>query len=347
MSRLRPRLVRAMSGAPHGTQRQTGVGAPTDTPMSILDQSTAIGFAFNPLDRRNEKRDDAAFIERLRRDPSTRFIVFAADIPVLKYASEHDILFSASEVSELGTPVQVVFLGQTDAGPARFALGFEQGAFDPPSLSTRFERIDLRSIAVRGLVSPDLLGALGQAKAMLDWHRRHRFCANCGQPSRAQVAGWRRSCDACGSQHFPRVDPVVIMLAISDDRCLLGRQRQFATGMYSALAGFVEPGETVEDAVRREVLEEAGVHCSQVTYFASQPWPFPSSLMIGCFARTNDTEIIVDTTELEDARWFSREETAAMLSGTHVGGLSAPKPFAIAHHLLRAFASEGTVLTRE
>ncbi|MFM0339283.1 NAD(+) diphosphatase [Paraburkholderia fungorum] len=314
--------------------------------MSILDQSTAIGFAFNPLDRRNEKRDDAAYIESLRRDPSTRFVVFSADIPVLKRASEHRILFSASEVSEFGPPVQVVFLGQTDAGSARFALGFDQGAFDPPSLSARFELIDLRSIALRGLAPPALLGALGQAKAMLDWHARHRFCANCGHPSRAQTAGWRRSCDTCGSQHFPRVDPVVIMLGIDDNRCLLGRQRQFAAGMYSALAGFVEPGETAEGAVRREVLEETGVRCSQVTYFASQPWPFPSSLMIGCFARATDTEITIDTTELEDARWFSREEVAAMLSGTHVGGLSAPKPFAIAHHLLRAFVSEGAAVLR-
>jgi NAD+ diphosphatase len=314
--------------------------------MSIPDQPSTIGFAFNPLDRRNEKRDDTAFIEGLRRDPSTRFIVFSAEIPVLKRGSEHDMLFSALEVSEFGPPAQVVFLGLTDGGSARFALGFHQGAFDSPALSTRFELIDLRSIAVNGLASPGLLGALGQAKAMLDWHRRHRFCANCGQPSRASTAGWRRSCDACGSQHFPRVDPVVIMLGINDNHCLLGRQRQFATGMYSALAGFVEPGETVEDAVRREVFEETSVHCSQVAYFASQPWPFPSSLMIGCFARANDTEITVDTTELEDARWFSREEVAAMLSGTHAGGLSAPKPFAIAHHLLRAFASEGAAVLR-
>src|SRR5260370_40416073 len=132
--------------------------------MSILDQSTAIGFAFNPLDRRNEKRDDAAFIESLRRDLSTRFIVFSADIPVLKRGSEHDILFSASEVSEFGTPVQVVFLGQADAGSARFALGFDQGVFGPPSLPTRFELIELRSSPVRRLASPGLLGVLGQER---------------------------------------------------------------------------------------------------------------------------------------------------------------------------------------
>jgi NAD+ diphosphatase len=140
------------------------------------------------------------------------------------------------------------------------------------------------------------------------------------------------------------VDPVVIMLTIDGERCLLGRQPQFAAGMYSALAGFIEPGETVEDAVRREVFEEAHVNCAQVVYFASQPWPFPSSLMIGCFARASDTEIVVDKTELEDARWFSRDEVAAMLAHTHADGLSAPKPYAIAHHLLRAYVEHGPAL---
>ena len=270
---------------------------------------------------------------------------------MFKAGAERDILFSANEAAQFGEPIQAVFLGQGEGerngeGPALFALGFDKGATEAPALAAQFEPVDLRSIAMRGLVAPALLGALGQAKAMLDWHRRHRFCANCGGPSRSTSAGWRRSCDACGTQHFPRVDPVVIMLAIDGDRCLLGRQRQFAPGMYSALAGFVEPGETAEDAVCREVLEEAGVHCSGVTYFATQPWPFPSSLMIGCFARADDTEIVVDTTELEDARWFSRAEVKAMLAGTHADGLSAPKPFAIAHHLLRAFAENGAAVLR-
>ena len=319
--------------------------------MPLQDQSTAIGFTFNPLDRRSPQRDDEAFVERLRRDPSTRFLVFTADVPVFKAGAERDILFSANEAAQFGEPIQAVFLGQGEGerngeGPALFALGFDKGATEAPALAAQFEPVDLRSIAMRGLVAPALLGALGQAKAMLDWHRRHRFCANCGEPSRSTSAGWRRSCDACGTQHFPRVDPVVIMLAIDGDRCLLGRQRQFAPGMYSALAGFVEPGETAEDAVCREVLEEAGVHCSGVTYFATQPWPFPSSLMIGCFARADDTEIVVDTTELEDARWFSRAEVKAMLAGTHADGLSVPKPFAIAHHLLRAFAENGAAVLR-
>ncbi|SAL12381.1 NAD(+) diphosphatase [Caballeronia telluris] len=316
--------------------------------MPLPDPFLALGFAFNPLNRHSEKRDDEAFIERLYRDPSTRFVVFSTDVPLLKASNGHDALFSADEAARFGEPVQTVFLGQeTDGeheGRALFALGFEKDAIEAPAPPADVEPIDLRSIAMRGLVAPALVGALGQAKSMLDWHRRHRFCANCGQPSRAAAAGWRRHCDACGTQHFPRVDPVVIMLAIDGERCLLGRQRQFAPGMYSALAGFVEPGETAADAVVREVLEEAGVRCSGVTQFATQPWPFPSSLMIGCFAHADDTQIVVDTVELEDARWFSRAEVASMLDGTHPDGLTAPKPFAIAHHLLRAFADRGTAV---
>ena len=310
--------------------------------MSLSDPSTALGFAFNPLDRRSQQRDDEAFIDRLRHDPSTRILVFTGDVPVLKSG---DVLFTANEAAQFGEPVQSIFLGDAD-GRTLFAYGFEKGAAEASASATPLEPIDLRSIALRGLVEPALLGALGQAKAMLDWHRRHRFCANCGEKSRVATAGWRRLCDACGAQHFPRVDPVVIMVAIDGERCLLGRQRQFAPGMYSALAGFVEPGETAEDAVSREVLEEAGVHCSAVTYFATQPWPFPSSLMIGCFARADDTDIVIDTTELEDARWFSRAEVASMLDGTHPDGLSAPKPFAIAHHLLRAFVERGAAVVR-
>jgi NAD+ diphosphatase len=307
--------------------------------MSLTYDSTSIGFCFNPLDRRSGQREDEAFIERVRHDPSTRFVIFDGDIPVLKRGAPRDVWFDAREAAALGEPQQAVLLGLQERGEACFALGFPQGALDP--LTAHDERIDLRSLALQGLVPAELLGALGVAKSMLDWHRRHGFCANCGAASRATAAGWQRVCDACGARHFPRVDPVVIMLVVDGERCLLGRQRQFATGMYSALAGFVEPGETIEDAVRREVFEEAHVSCSRVTYFASQPWPFPSSLMIGCFAQATDTNIVVDTVELEDARWFTRTEAAAMLAGTHADRLIAPKPFAIAHHLLNAYVTAG------
>jgi len=308
--------------------------------------SASIGFNANPLDRRSDKRDDHAFIEHLRSDPAARFLVFDGDVPLLKRGSGHDPWFVASETAVFGQPLHSVFLGVDTDGSGRFALAIAlDPALDPapenPSPGIGYDRIDLRSLALQDLVAAGALGILAEAKSMLDWHRRHSFCANCGAASRVTTAGWQRVCDVCGARHFPRVDPVVIMLVIDGERCLLGRQRQFAPGMYSALAGFVEPGETAEDAVRREVMEEAHVKCAKVVYFASQPWPFPSSLMIGCFAQASDTDIVVDTNELEDARWFSRQEVAAMLAGTHADGLSAPKPFAIAHHLLRAYVELG------
>jgi NAD+ diphosphatase len=300
--------------------------------------SASIGFNLNPLDRCSDKRDDDALIEHLRSDPAARFLIFHGDVPSLKRGNDYDPWFVASETAAFGQPLHSIFLGTESDGSGRFALGFAPA---DPAPDTGHERIDLRSLALQDRVAGGALGILAEAKSMLDWHRRHAFCANCGSASRITNAGWQRICDVCYARHFPRVDPVVIMLVTDGERCLLGRQRHFAKGMYSALAGFVEPGETAEDTVRREVMEEAGVKCRQVVYFASQPWPFPSSLMIGCFAQSSDTDIVVDRKELEDARWFSRQEVAAMLAGTHADGLSAPKPFAIAHHLLRAYVEKG------
>ncbi|MDR5782838.1 NAD(+) diphosphatase [Caballeronia sp. LZ065] len=297
----------------------------------------AIGFTLDPLDRVSQKRDDDAFVATLRDDPATRFLLFVNNVPLFKRANGHDPLFDTREAARFGTPLQSVFLGREADRRSLFARSFEEGAAELAGEGV--EAVELRPVAMQGLVSPLMISALGEARSMLDWHRRHGFCANCGQPTDSAGAGWRRICGHCHAQHFPRVDPVVIMLVTDGERCLLGRQPQFLPGMYSALAGFIEPGETFEHAVYREVLEEAGIRCTDVRYYASQPWPFPSSLMIGCFARATETEIVVDQKELEDARWFTRAEVAGMLDGTHPQGLSAPKPFAIAHHLLKAFAA--------
>jgi NAD+ diphosphatase len=309
---------------------------------AFLDPSSRVGFGFNPLDRQSGKRGDAAYIDARRAEASTRYFVFAGDVPVLRAPpGGFDPMFTAAQAAELGQPARDVFLGVAPDGAALFAMAYAAAAAGDFAARPGLQLIDLRSIAMRGLFQADLLGELGGAKAILHWHERHRYCANCGAPSQVSAAGWRRDCDACGAQHFPRVDPVVIMLAVDGDRCVLGRQQRFAPGMYSALAGFLEPGETIEDAVRREILEEAGIPTTQVRYHASQPWPFPSSLMIGCFARAAGAELTVDRDELEDARWFTREEAAAMIAGTHPDGLSSPKPFAIAYHLIKAFAEQG------
>ena len=174
---------------------------------------------------------------------------------------------------------------------------------------------DLRSIAVQGLVAADDLPPIAEAKAVLHWHVRHRFCPNCGAATRLICGGWRRDCPQCKAEHFPRTDPVVIMLAIDGDRCLLGRSPRFVPTMWSCLAGFVEPGESIEDAVHRETREEAGITCGRVVYFASQPWPFPASLMVGFSATAAPTEVPRADEELEDVRWFSRDDIANGMAG--------------------------------
>ena len=166
------------------------------------------------------------------------------------------------------------------------------------------------------------------------WHSRHRFCANCGHKSAIERGGWSRSCSSCSAQHFPRVDPVVIMLAEHGGRLLLGRQPQYPPGRYSALAGFLEPGESIEAAVARELNEEAGITVADVTYIASQPWPFPSSLMLGCHARALDDELTIDLTVLDDARWFTRAEVKSALAGDADAPFLPPPRFAIARTLL-------------
>ena len=177
------------------------------------------------------------------------------------------------------------------------------------------------------------------ARAVLGWHATHRFCSACGAASLAAEAGWHRHCPACDTRHFPRTDPVVIMLITHADRVLLGRSPGWPPGMYSLLAGFVEPGETVEAAVRREVFEEAGIRVGRVDYLSSQPWPFPMSLMLGCHGRALDTAITRDPEEIEDARWLSRSELLEVFAGNRPGMLPARKG-AIAHFLLQHWLSD-------
>jgi NAD+ diphosphatase len=189
-----------------------------------------------------------------------------------------------------------------------------------------------------GIMSNADAALWGTARSLIDWHNRHRFCSACGSPSELFRAGWGRRCPACAAEHFPRVDPVVIMLAEHDGRVLLGRQPRFPPRRYSALAGFVEPGESIEEAVTRELREEAGIEATEVRYVASQPWPFPGQLMIACLARAADDRLTLDREELDDAFWASRSEVEAALAGDPAAPFLAPPPFAIAHSLLRAWA---------
>ncbi|WP_294173011.1 NAD(+) diphosphatase [uncultured Sphingomonas sp.] len=214
-----------------------------------------------------------------------------------------------------------LFLGLAEDGPRFSAI---------PDGSHDF-RAQFATLSLLGPAEAPLFAA---ALSLGNWHRRHRFCANCGSASGIVRGGWSRRCPTCAAEHFPRVDPVVIMLAEHDGQVLLGRQPQYPPGRYSALAGFVEVGETIEAAVARELGEEAGIAVADVRYVASQPWPFPSSLMIGCTARALGAELTVDTTELDDARWFTRTEVIAALADEAGAAFLPPPPYAIARTLL-------------
>lgn len=192
--------------------------------------------------------------------------------------------------------------------------------------------------ALLNRMAADDTAVWGTARSLIEWHNRHLFCGACGSPTRAFRGGWGRRCSGCGLEHFPRVDPVVIMLAEHDGRVLLGRQPQYPAGRYSALAGFVEPGESIEEAVARELEEEAGLEVGDVRYVASQPWPFPGQLMIACTAQAASDEVTLDTTELEDAIWVDRAGVRAALDGEPEAPFIAPPHFAIAHTLLRHWA---------
>lgn len=312
---------------------------PNSSSRSDLGPRPALGYVDSRLDRAAHHRNDGA---RLRQHPGARLYAFGGELVALRPATAeglHDPLLTFAEAAPW-CGADAIFLGQAlsgaDAGAPRFALSFDPGRREEVE-ARGFVVTDLRSIAAGALVAGDHLGPLATGKALLGWHARHRFCSNCGAPSRVVDGGWRRDCPSCGTQHFPRTDPVAIMLVARGDQCLLGRQSHFAPGMWSCLAGFVEPGETVEDAVRRETLEEAGIRVGRVSYHSCQPWPYPMQLMLGCMAEATSDAITMDAKELEAVRWFSREETAALLTHTHPEGLFAPAPAAIAHHLIRAY----------
>lgn len=304
------------------------------TPSDFAKSSATLGFAHNALDRVANRRDDDAFQAEMAASPAARTLAVAGEAVAVRQSagSALDLWFGFDEAAALGRNGQLVFLGTDARGPA-FATEVEA----PPE-ADEITFLSPRQIAAHPGVAPDDVGALAEGKSMLAWHAAHRFCGRCGIETRSSVSGWKRECPGCGLHHFPRTDPVVIMLAVDGERCLLGRQPRFPAGLYSCLAGFLEPGETIEDAVRRELGEEAGIHCGAVTYLGCQPWPFPSSLMIGCIAEATTTELAVDREELEDARWFARGEVDAMLDGRHPEGLTCPMPMAIAHHIVLAWA---------
>ena len=295
-----------------------------------------IAYAGSPLDREGLRRRGREWLDAQARAPHSRYLPLWQLKPLVKIGSARELAWAKREFFEDLEPApEPVLLGTRD-GVAHFAVDVSaQGdpvqGFGIADVAS-FE--DLRA-TVAQLPAHDAAIA-AHARTLVDWHARHGHCAVCGGHTRSVMGGAHRVCFDCQAEHFPRIDPVAISLVVQGDRCLLGRGPGWPAAMYSALAGFVEAGETLEEAVRREVMEEAGVRVGAVRYLRSQPWPFPSSLMLGCVGEAETSEIRVDPVELEDARWFSRDALRAALDGRR-GDLAVPPPFAIATHLIRAW----------
>ncbi len=291
-------------------------------------------FVTHALDRAAHLRSNDEKLFALEGHREARaYVIYRDSLVVKQEEGGARALLSLEEARSFGANPGTIFLGLRDAAPI-FGMGIAPQAAEKLVGRSDVAITELRGMAMQGVVPPEQLSAIAMAKSMVTWHQRHGFCPNCGTRTAMKDGGWKRECPSCKAEHFPRTDPVVIMLVTSGDKVLLGRQKQFLPGMYSCLAGFVEAAETIEDAVRREIFEEAGVRCTDVNYYMTQPWPYPSSLMIGCTARATNEDIVVDRTELEDARWFDHAEATLMLKRQHPDGLAGPHPFAIAHHLL-------------
>ncbi|MBN9504393.1 MAG: NAD(+) diphosphatase [Altererythrobacter sp.] len=290
-------------------------------------------FCGRPLDRADHLRTDPEKLAMLRQSHEALLLRLDGLIPE---TDANGRLMWAPLDGMAGA--ELLFLGLLD-GRATFAVLPLQG--DPDPAATR-----RKTWAAMARLPADELAIYGGARSVIEWHARHRFCAQCGQPTHPAKGGWQRNCPACGAEHYPRVDPVAIMLVEypgeSGDQLLLGRDAHFPPRRYSALAGFVEPGESIEETVAREVFEEAGVRVRDVRYIASQPWPFPSQLMIGCMAFAESLDLALDTTEIEDARWFTRAEVEqAMAAGEDSATFIPPPRQAIAHDLLRWWLEQG------
>jgi NAD+ diphosphatase len=297
------------------------------------------------LDRQGHKRADAAYLESLKSGPGARFLVLVDAKPVINSNADRSQAairwFTRRQLQDLTLPTaDALFLG-TDriSGVGHFAIAVTEHRTRhiPGAIEKLRPMVDLRSLAMQGVMSAEDLSLVGQAKALTHWHENTRCCGHCGGTTIMKDGGWKRKCWACGLEHFPRTDPVVIMLVVGGDECLLGHESRFADNLWSTLAGFIEPGEDIEHAVQREVREEAGIEVGEVRFHSTQPWPFPHSLMIGCIGIAKSKTIKIDPGEIQEARWFHRDDVRLMLDGKHPQGLWVPGRQAIARALITSF----------
>ncbi|MEM6759408.1 MAG: NAD(+) diphosphatase [Pseudomonadota bacterium] len=319
-----------------------------------MQHAETVTFGGSGLDRAGDLRADAAALAAAQSDRAARAIALWRGKPLIDRARparllrlplDHPLFAHATEPA--------LFLGREDRAPC---FAYDVSAWDPegPEDGSIGQFLDPSEQRYHGMGETEIFAELrrvmtwlsprdaelaASARALVEWHRIHPYCARCGSPSTPAQGGWQRTCKACGASHFPRTDPVVIMLITHGNSVLMGRSPHFPKGMYSLLAGFVEPGETIEAAVRRETFEEAGVRVGSVTYLASQPWPFPASLMIGCAGEAISREITIDPSEIEDARWVTREDMVEVSTGAHPEILPARKG-AIAHFLIQNWLAD-------
>lgn len=298
------------------------------------EPSSLVGYSKNELIRDSEYRDETSLVQALE-NPSTRYFLFAGGSVLISKGEKSQATFAQETIAGFQTRQdEAILLGEAGDAP-RVVVPVD---IDVETLEEPWAAYDLRALLYSSSVSEEDAGAIAQAASMLHWHRMNRFCGKCGHASIMKIGGYRRDCTSCEVQIFPRTDPVVIMLAVKGDKCLLGRSPTFPDGWYSTLAGFVEPGETMEDAVRRETFEESGIRIGRVKYYASQPWPFPHSLMIGVHCEAISDAITVDESELEDCRWFTRDEVRLMIAENHPDGFICPPNKAISSALVSYWA---------